>query len=77
MIEKNLKNWTFERIPKASLAILRLGIYEIVFNSDIPDISAIDEGVKLASDYCDEKEIVFVNGLLNKIHQDGVVKGSL
>jgi len=72
LIKANLKGWLFERISKTTLAILRLGVYEIVFNEDVPDISAIDEAVKLTSRYSDDKDVTFVNGVLNKIHKDRI-----
>ncbi len=71
LIADNLTGWTLTRLPKTVLAILRLGVYEIHYNDDIPNISAIDEAVKLAHLYCDEKDGVFINGLLNTIYQQG------
>ncbi len=62
------------RLPKAVLAILRLGIYEINFNPDIPEVSAIDEAVKLAHIYCEDKDSVFINGLLNHVYKKDLAK---
>ena len=71
LINANLKGWAFDRLSKQVTAVLRLGIYELCFNSQIPDVTAVDEAVKLAYIYCDDKESVFVNGLLHKIlHSD-------
>ena len=69
MIETNLNGWTLNRLPKTVLAILRLGVYEVQFNQDIPKISAIDEAVKLSHIYCEEKDSSFINGILNNIYQ--------
>lgn len=68
-IEQNLSGWTMPRLPKTVLAILRLGVYEINYNEDIPNVSAIDEAVKLAHIYCDDKDSVFINGLLNNVYK--------
>ena len=69
MIETHLNGWTLNRLPKTVLAILRLGVYEVQYNQDIPKISAIDEAVKLSHIYCEEKDSSFINGILNNIYQ--------
>ena len=53
-IEAYSNGWKKERIGKAELAILRLAIYEVLFD-DIPDAVAINEAVELAKLYTDEK----------------------
>ncbi|MCL1803224.1 MAG: transcription antitermination factor NusB [Eubacteriaceae bacterium] len=67
IIEEHLKGWSFERLSKHVKALLRLGIYELCYDSDIPDVTAVDEAVTLSHQYCEEKEAVFVNGLLNNV----------
>lgn len=74
MIETHLKDWTMNRLPKTVLAILRLGVYEVQFNKEIPKISAIDEAVKLSHIYCEEKDSAFINGILNNIYQKDTVE---
>ena len=69
IIETHLNGWTLNRLPKTVLAILRLGVYEVQYNQDIPKISAIDEAVKLSHIYCEEKDSSFINGILNNIYQ--------
>lgn len=64
IIEANSKGWTTSRMGKAVLAILRVAIYEIKFDSDIPDKVAITEAVELAKTYADEKAATFINGVL-------------
>ncbi len=71
IISEYLKGWKFERLPKTVIALLRLGVYELKFNESVPDITAIDEAVTLAYEYCDEKDSVFINGVLNNIYTDG------
>lgn len=66
-IKENLDNWTFDRIAKTDLAILRNAVAEIKYNEDIPDSVAINEAVKLAKAYGDEKSYKFVNSVLSKI----------
>ena len=67
IIFANLKNWRMERISKVSLAILRLGVYEIVYCDNIDDDIVVSECVRLASDFAYEDDISFINGVLGSI----------
>lgn len=67
IISANLKNWRMERISKVSLAILRLGVYEIVYCDNIDDDIVVSECVRLASDFAYEDDISFINGVLGSI----------
>lgn len=67
VIEKNIKGWRISRLPKVTLAILRVATGEILFMDDIPDSIAINEAVELAKTYCDEKNGKFVNGVLSSV----------
>ena len=58
------KGWTIDRIGKAELAILRLAVYEILFDDDIPASVAINEAVELAKRFGQESSYSFVNGIL-------------
>lgn len=60
------KGWTLKRISKTSLAILRLAVYEMKFNENIPDSVAINEAVELAKKYT-VNESKFINGVLGAI----------
>lgn len=61
------KGWRLERLGKAELAILRLAVYEMVDDKDIPTSVAINEAVELAKIYCSEEAPRFVNGVLAKL----------
>ncbi|MCL1913160.1 MAG: transcription antitermination factor NusB [Eubacteriaceae bacterium] len=74
IITSHLKGWTFSRLGKHVIAILRLGVYELVFNPEIPNLTAIDEAVKLSYTYCDEKDAVFINGVLHTLLKQGKAK---
>lgn len=67
IISANPKNWRMERISKVSLAILRLGVYEIVYCDNIDDDIVVSECVRLASDFAYEDDISFINGVLGSI----------
>ena len=62
-----LKNWTVDRLPKTNLALLRLGVYEMKYNDEIPVSVTINEIVELAKIYADEKDVAFINGVLGSV----------
>ena len=66
-IEQNSNGWKVKRIGKSELAILRLAVYEIRFDDDVPDKVAINEAVELAKSYSDEKAARFINGVLSGV----------
>ena len=64
---KHLKDWTIDRFSKTDQAILRMGIYELVY-TDTPEIVAINESVELAKEYSDEKVKNMINAVLDSIY---------
>ena len=62
----NMRGWTLDRIGRVELAILRLGVYEIRFDDEVPTGVAISEAVELAKKFGDENAGAFVNGVLAK-----------
>ncbi len=63
------KEWKVSRIGKMELAILRVAVYEMKFDEDVPEKVAINEAIELAKLYCDEKAAPFINGILNQLLQ--------
>ena len=70
VISKNLVGWKKERVSLVSMALLRLGAYEILFREDIPVKVSINECIELSKKYDDDKTYIFVNGVLNAISKD-------
>ena len=66
LINTRAKGWTTQRMGKVDLTILRLAVYEIVFDEDIPTGVAINEAVELAKKFGQEESSSFVNGVLAK-----------
>ena len=66
MINKQAKGWTTQRMGKVDLTILRLAVYEIVFDDDVPTGVAINEAVEIAKKFGQEESSGFVNGVLAK-----------
>lgn len=64
------KGWRIERMGKTDLSILRLGIYEMLYDDDIPVGVAINEAVELAKNFGEAESPSFINGILGKLsHQ--------
>lgn len=74
LISKNLKaKWELSRISKINLTILKLAIYEMVYNK-LPYKIVVNEAVELAKKYGEDTSPAFVNGILaNIIKQSGLV----
>jgi N utilization substance protein B len=66
-IESNTKGWRIDRLPKVTLAVLRVAVAEMLYMEDIPDSISINEAVTLAKKYNDEKNGKFVNGILSSV----------
>ncbi len=67
LIEENAKGWKLDRIAKAELSILRVAVFEAVFDEGIPVGVAINEAVELSKEYGGDHAPSFVNGILGKI----------
>jgi N utilization substance protein B len=59
--------WSIDRMPAVDRAILRVAVWEILFNDEVPDPVAIAEAVELAKEYSTDESGLFVNGLLAAI----------
>ena len=69
-ISGHTKAWSLTRLGKAELSILRLAVYEILMDENIPRKVAISEAVELSKKYCNEKAASFINGILAGIGSD-------
>ncbi len=68
-IETYAQGWTINRMPALDRAIVRIGIWELAFNPEVPEGVAISEAVDAARTYSTEDSAGFVNGLLGRIAQ--------
>lgn len=66
-IASYLRGWTLQRLPKVSLALLRLGVAEILYFEDTPDSVTANEIVELAKKYGGDDDASFINGLLGSV----------
>lgn len=67
LINANTEGWDTTRMGKVELTVLRLAVYELRFDEDIPDSVAINEAVEIAKTYGQESSGGFVNAILGKI----------
>ena len=67
LIETYSQGWTIARMPAIDRALLRIGLWEILFNDEVPDSVAIAEAVESAKVHSTEDSAGFVNGLLGRI----------
>ena len=65
-IDEKAKGWTTERMSKVDLTIIRLGVYEILYDDDVPAGVAINEAVELAKRFGQDESYSFVNAVLAK-----------
>jgi N utilization substance protein B len=61
------EDWTLDRMPGVDRAVLRIGLYELLWRDDVPDPVAIDEAVELAKSLSTDESPRFVNGVLGRI----------
>ena len=66
LIDELVANWEFSRIAKTDLAILRLGIYEILYRIDVPPVVVIDEALEISKDFSSDNSRKFLNGVLDQ-----------
>lgn len=67
LLNENAKGWKTGRMNKVDLTILRLAVYEMKWDEDIPDGVAINEAVELAKRFGGDSSSSFVNGILGKL----------
>ena len=67
LINENTEGWDTSRMGKVELTVLRLAVYEMRFDDDIPAGVAIDEAVEIAKKYGQKNSGGFVNAILAKI----------
>ncbi|OGX09070.1 MAG: transcription antitermination factor NusB [Omnitrophica WOR_2 bacterium GWA2_47_8] len=83
-VEKNLQfidgkiadyatNWQLKRMAVIDRNVLRIGVFELQYASDIPPKVTINEAVELAKKYGDLDSSKFVNGILDKFHKKEIV----
>ena len=71
MIRKHLSaNWDFSRLNRVNLAVLRMSVYSLLFQTDLSPLVVIDEAIAIVKRYGDDKAFRFVNAILDNIRKE-------
>lgn len=75
IVEQFAPEWPYAKISLVDRAVLSLGIFEMLYVPDVPDVVVINEAIELAKKFGDEASPKFVNGVLNNVmrHRDTFV----
>ncbi len=84
-VEKNLKKidkiiqdcapeWPLDQIAKIDKAVMRVGIFELLFSNEVPPKVAINEAVEIAKIFGSESSSKFVNGVLGTVYRENEAK---
>ena len=67
LIATYAEGWSLDRMPAVDRNLLRIAVYELLYESDVPSQVAIDEAVTLAKDLSTDDSPSFINGVLGRI----------
>lgn len=67
LITTHSRDWRLERMPAVDRALLRIGVWEILYNDEVPTAVAIDEAVELAKEFSTDDSGAFVHGVLARV----------
>ncbi len=68
-IRRQLEHWDFDRLGRVDLAILRMSVYCLLYQRDIPPSVTIDEAIDIAKDFGTDDSYRFINGVLDGIRR--------
>jgi N utilization substance protein B len=69
MIKKHLENWELSRLNKVDLAVIRMSVYSLMFQTGIHPSIVIDEAVEIAKEFGTDDSYRFVNGVLDSVRK--------
>jgi len=69
MIKNHLENWDISRLNRVDLAVLRMSIYSLMFQKDIPASIVIDEAIGICREFGTDDSYKFINGVLDSIRK--------
>ena len=67
LISTYAQGWDMDRLPAVDRNVLRIGIYEILWQEDVPDAVAIDEALALAKELSTDESSGYIHGVLGRI----------
>ncbi|MGI9257120.1 MAG: transcription antitermination factor NusB [Salinispira sp.] len=70
IITQKLEHWDFDRLGKVELSILRLGVYELLHNREIPRQVIINEAIEIANMFASPQTFRIINGVLDAVEEE-------
>ena len=67
LVQTYARGWSLERMPAVDRALLRIAVWEMLFNDEVDDPVAISEVVDLARSFSTDESPKFINGVLDRI----------
>lgn len=67
VIGEHAPQWPVDKIAKVDRAVLEIGVYEIIFSEEVPDVVAINEAIEIAKHFGDNNSPKFINGVLSSV----------
>ena len=77
LIREQADNWRLERMPPVDRNVLRVAVFEMLYETDTPKLVIVDEAIELAKKFGSEQSGRFVNGLLDGLLKQHTFPGSL
>ena len=77
IIRRQAEHWRLERMPAVDRNILRLEVFEFLYETDVPQLVILDEAIELAKEFGTEQSGRFVNGVLDGILKTQSLPGTL
>ena len=77
IIRRQAEHWRLERMPAVDRNILRLAVFEFLYETDVPQLVVLDEAIELAKEFGTEQSGRFVNGVLDGILKTQSLPGTL
>jgi N utilization substance protein B len=68
-IRENITNWDFDRLNKVDLAILRMSVYSLLYQTDLHPSIVIDEAIDISKEFGSDESYKFVNAVLDSIRK--------
>ena len=69
MIKKHLVNWELSRLNRVDLAVLRMSVFTLMYQTDMPPSIVIDEAIGISKEFGTDDSYRFVNGILDSIRK--------